>query len=127
MVAALIRCYRGGAAVAAAGVGAAAVCSNPMTEYALQQQLITPNGKLYPLFLSLETYFSEGNPQSVQTAFDIIQKAVAAVNIDIGYGSTLPDGTLILKNAQGVMTALTSEGSILVARGETILLWLVPK
>lgn len=109
-----------GAARTAATNGAVTVADS------LAAGAVNPSGTLIKVLRAIEAEFAIARPSTAETAMEVVQKAVAIAEVELGFASTLPSGAIVLKNAGGVVTTVATTGSITVQRGSEILLRAIP-
>lgn len=54
----------------------------------------------------------------------VVQRAATQARLDVGVASLSPAGVTTLRNIGGVVTTIGTDGSIIVTRGQTVLLGL---
>jgi stage V sporulation protein SpoVS len=88
--------------------------------------LVSPSGKLGQLLPALESEFGAAAPANALDALNVVGQATKSIGLESGYVISSGGDTIVLQNAGGVITTLSSDGSILVQRGSDILLHLIP-
>jgi RHS repeat-associated protein len=97
-----IRCGSGAAQAAAAGT--------------------RTGGQLGKVLTSIEQGYRAAAPKTALEAYGVVENATSALGLETGYATVGQGGEIVLQNAGGITTTLGEQGSILVRRGESILL-----
>ena len=119
-----------GAVIGAAGGmaimgGTASLAATFTTSDAISAGLVRAGGKLAGVLTAIEAGVNERTPRSALQALDVVSRAAAQVGLDAGVASRLKDGTIQLKNVGDVLTTLNTNGSILVQKGQDMILRLL--
>lgn len=111
----------------ATAVAEAAAAGAVSTEAAVASGGVSAGGRLAPVLNAIETIFAASRPTSAAGALDVIGRGVASVGHETGYalGATA-GGSIVIQNVGNVITYAFSNGQILIMRGGTVLLNLIP-
>ncbi len=89
---------------------------------------VAPEGRLAGVLGAIETGFETAQPRGGADGLDVVSNAAESVGLEPGVlAGMTPEGGFALRNVGNVTTYSLPDGQVLVMRGDTVLLNLIPE